>query len=497
MLESIRKRQNNLIFTILILMVVAVMAMFGINQFDKKEGDSRVVLARVNGDPITVWDLQLGLSEIFGKDFDEKLVGNPYILEKLAQMEVRYRLFSQQAQKMDFAVSDRELADHIRSIPHYQKNGKFDAVWYQQLPNRGLEEKWRRQRMKARKLQQYLAERVRLTPMEVRLAFEVKSSKGDLEYAKINFDALAPQTPPTSKQMDEFLKTTPEAELGQYYEAHRSDFTEKAVVDLRKIRVSVPFEATASQKSLAKGKIEELGKQITPENFTAIARKHSDDEYAQKGGETGWVTRGTLQKPLEDAIDQLEAGGISAPIETQFGYFIIQVKAKKPERIHPLSEVKKSVAEKLYSEKTKQKFVEDKRKAWEAELLSGHTIEPELRAFKIELKKTGPFSLGEETIPGIGKAEGIIDGFFELTPTHPIAKRLYFFENHYYFIKLKNVEFAKESEFKKEQNAIEESAKQELKTAVLGTWTEALAKKSTIKNEISFTEKEAGSEDKE
>lgn len=492
MLESIRKRQNNLIFSILILMVVAVMAMFGVSRFDKKEGDSRVVLARVNGDAITIWDLQLGLSEVFGKDFDEKLVGNPYILEKLAQMEVRYRLFSQQAQKMDFAVSDTELAIHIRSIPHYQKNGKFDAEWYKQLPNRGLEEKWRRERLKAHKLQQYLVERVRLTPMEVRSAFEVKNSKADIEYAKINLDTLAPHAPPSPNQLDEFLKATPDAELGQYYEAHRADFTEKAVVDLRKIRVGVPFEASPSQKSEAKKKIEEIAKEITAENFTATAKKRSDDEYALKGGETGWVTRGSLQKPLEDAIDKLGVGKISGPIETPFGYFIIQVKAIKPEVNHPLSEVKKTVAEKLYSEKTKQKFVESKRKAWEAALALGHTIERELRAFKIELKKTGPFSLGEATIPGIGKAEGIIDGIFELTPTSPVARRLYFFENHYYFIKLKNVEFAKENEFAKEQKAIEESTKQELKTAVLGTWTESLAKQSTIKNEISFTEKGTG-----
>ena len=61
---------------------------------------------------------------------------------------------------------------------------------------------------------------------------------------------------------------------------------------------------------------------MTPENFAQMAKKHSDDEFAKMGGATGWVSRGSLESPLEMAIDKLEVGQVSQPVKASFGYFI-------------------------------------------------------------------------------------------------------------------------------------------------------------------------------
>lgn len=62
------------------------------------------------------------------------------------------------------------------------------------------------------------------------------------------------------------------------------------------------------------------------EDFAALARAHSDDKgSALKGGSLDWVGPGDLVKPFEDAMQQLSVNEISAPVQTQFGWHLIQV----------------------------------------------------------------------------------------------------------------------------------------------------------------------------
>ncbi|MDD5037197.1 MAG: peptidylprolyl isomerase [Methylococcaceae bacterium] len=62
------------------------------------------------------------------------------------------------------------------------------------------------------------------------------------------------------------------------------------------------------------------------EDFAALARGHSDDKgSAIKGGELGWVQPGALVPPFEAAMSKLTVNQISEPVQTQFGWHLIQV----------------------------------------------------------------------------------------------------------------------------------------------------------------------------
>ncbi len=62
------------------------------------------------------------------------------------------------------------------------------------------------------------------------------------------------------------------------------------------------------------------------DDFALLAKANSDDTgSAIKGGGLGWVSPGLLVPPFEKAMSELEINEISEPVQTQFGWHIIQV----------------------------------------------------------------------------------------------------------------------------------------------------------------------------
>ena len=60
-------------------------------------------------------------------------------------------------------------------------------------------------------------------------------------------------------------------------------------------------------------------------DFAALARAHSEDASATKGGDLGWLSPGDTVPEFEHALDALKPGQLSDPIQTPFGWHLIQV----------------------------------------------------------------------------------------------------------------------------------------------------------------------------
>jgi len=71
------------------------------------------------------------------------------------------------------------------------------------------------------------------------------------------------------------------------------------------------------------------------EDFSDLAREFSDDPgSARSGGDLGYASRGTMVPEFEAAAMRMKAGDISMPIETDFGYHLIQLIDRRGNEFH-------------------------------------------------------------------------------------------------------------------------------------------------------------------
>ena len=66
-------------------------------------------------------------------------------------------------------------------------------------------------------------------------------------------------------------------------------------------------------------------------DFAGLARAHSEDASATKGGDLGWLSPGDTVPEFERAMDVLKPGQISDPILTPFGWHLIQALERRNE----------------------------------------------------------------------------------------------------------------------------------------------------------------------
>jgi peptidyl-prolyl cis-trans isomerase SurA len=90
-----------------------------------------------------------------------------------------------------------------------------------------------------------------------------------------------------------------------------------------------PNEVVSNEE--AKQRITRLYERILAgADFAQLARASSDDTAsAVNGGSLGWVNPGAMVPEFEEQMNKLQPGQISKPFETQFGWHIVQVMARR------------------------------------------------------------------------------------------------------------------------------------------------------------------------
>ena len=100
------------------------------------------------------------------------------------------------------------------------------------------------------------------------------------------------------------------------------------------ILVRLPGEPTPVDTLVAYTKADQLRKMLDSASFDSVASQYSNDPSAKMNhGDLGWFSMGRMVPEFEDAAYALQPGEVSPrPVRTRFGYHIIRVNARQPNR---------------------------------------------------------------------------------------------------------------------------------------------------------------------
>ncbi|CAN7605662.1 peptidylprolyl isomerase [Pseudoduganella sp. LjRoot289] len=109
----------------------------------------------------------------------------------------------------------------------------------------------------------------------------------------------------------------------------------------------------------AKRKLVELKERLDNKaaKFEDLARLASNDTSASKGGDLGWLYPGDTLPEFEAAVNGLKIGEVSEPVETSFGYHLIEVLERKSEDLS--KEKQRNAARNAIRERKTEEAAED------------------------------------------------------------------------------------------------------------------------------------------
>lgn len=155
-----------------------------------------------------------------------------------------------------------------------------------------------------------------------------------------------------------------EADLKTYYEQNAARLGGGTPEERRAshILVKVAPNAPAADKDKAKAKAQELLAQVqkNPGGFADVAKKNSDDPgSAAQGGDLDWFARGAMTKAFEDAVFAMKAKGeIAGPVETEFGYHVIQLTDLKAAKVKTYEDLRTQLEADLKRQQAQKKYAE-------------------------------------------------------------------------------------------------------------------------------------------
>ena len=84
----------------------------------------------------------------------------------------------------------------------------------------------------------------------------------------------------------------------------------------------------------ARDKLADVRKKIMDgADFGEMAKTNSDDTSASKGGDLGWVAPGDTVPEFERVMNALKAGEVSPPVQTPFGWHLVQVLERRSDEM--------------------------------------------------------------------------------------------------------------------------------------------------------------------
>jgi peptidyl-prolyl cis-trans isomerase D len=296
------------------------------------------------------------------------------IIPQLVDQAIAERAVAYEAEQLGFRVSDRDLANTLRSFPF----GSLPPDQYQQYVEQqvGLTvpafEDNVRVKIFEDEIENIVIEGIIVTPAQAEAEYRRRNQRIKVDYIGFSPSKVMADIKPTPEEINTYFTknknffNVPEtrdlqilvadqikvadsiqltdAQIQDYYNAHKDEYRTPERVRARHILLSTANKPKEEVPKI-QAQADALLKQIKAGgDFADLAKKNSQDPgSAQKGGDLGWVSRGQMVKNFEDAVFKLKPNEISNVVPTEYGFHIIQVLETQPAHLQTLDEVKPAI----------------------------------------------------------------------------------------------------------------------------------------------------------
>jgi len=382
------RRWMQFILLVLILPSFVFVGVQGYTSFVNQEPE----LAVVDGEPVTRaefdWALRNQLEryrQLFGSQFDAALFDTPAMREDLLDQLIGQHVIARAARDARLSASDEALRRRITALPELQENGAYQPERYREfLIGQGMtavafESGLRRDLTLARVLSpvgtsSYLpltvAQTLHATLGEQRTVrtrtftssdYRDQVVVGDTD-VQTWYDANAAQLEiPAHVRADYVILdeaaasqglTVQTADIASYYEQNKHRYGQPERRRAAHILLTGEGAQTRAEQLAALA-------QQQPDTFAELAREHSQDSgTASRGGDLGWLGRGMLVAPVEDAIFALQPGQVSAAVQSQYGWHVIRLLEREPEQVRPLADVRAEIEQEIRRQLAAERFAD-------------------------------------------------------------------------------------------------------------------------------------------
>ncbi len=399
LIKWIRNNSSGLAMSILMGLLVVTFALWGVQgYFQQSSNDAAAV---VNGDKISINDFSQRFSQYtqslmsqFGDNFDPAYFESPVFRRNFLEQLINDKLLQQAARDMDFIASPQAVRDLIQSIPSFQNpDGSFNKESYAAyLTQVNQSPAYFQNRVQEDILSQATPDLVRetlfVTALEKNQLHRLNKQTRSFDYVLLNaadfkanvtlsdeeiqahYDENQQQYMTPEKVSVDYIQVD-SSELARgidvndedaraHYEANQADYLQDEQRKAAHILIALAGDADDAAKAAAEAEINDLKTQIDAgADFAELAKAHSDDPgSAQAGGDLGWVEKGMMVQPFEEALFAMETGRVSEPVLSQFGYHLIQLNEIKSADYKPFEEVKGDIIEALQAHEAESLFLD-------------------------------------------------------------------------------------------------------------------------------------------
>jgi len=390
MLSLMRKHAGSWLIKVILGAIVVVFVLWGVGSWTSQRSGR---VATVNGETITVDEYRITYKRLidqvrqsFGNNANEELIQSLQLEQKALDQLVDNILMRQEASELDIQVSDEDLSRAIRSIDAFQVAGVFDPRRYQViLNNNNLTpesfEASQRDALLNQKLNTFITSSVKVSDQEAAEWFKWNNATVNLDFFLLQADRYK-DIAVTDEQVEQYFETHKDAyktdpalkvrylkldpksfaaqveisddQIAEYYAEHPAEFQNPKTVEARHILIKVDPQADAEDVAKAKERIESvLQKAKEGQDFAELAKQFSEGPSKDNGGYLGAFRKEAMVKPFSDKAFAMQAGEISDPVKTQFGWHIIKVEKVNAASTTSLADASEQIRQKLAAEYSK------------------------------------------------------------------------------------------------------------------------------------------------